>query len=416
MRRIFRQTALDRLSSPEQLDRLMRVTGPRAWIALGGLCLVIFVALMWGIFGRVPTTVTGNGILISSAGLFDIEVLGTGVLSELNVREGERVEVGQVIARLSQPRLQQEIDQASDRVMFLRQELERTAQFTSENVELETESLDRERERIDARTEVVEQRISYLEGRVTAEEEALSLGLLTQEAVHNTIQEMEAARGELATLGLGLRDNQLRRQLISNESEQNLIRLEEEIREADRQVELLQLQHDQTALVVSPYSGVIQELRGDPGQLVAAGTSVASLERADAELHAVVFVPSQGKRALVGMRAQIAPVTVKREEHGYMLGEVSFVSAQPATPEGMMRILRNATLVQELSAAGVPFMVEVALQRDDATTSGFQWSSPAGPPLSVDSGTLCEVRVIVQEQRPITLVIPLFRRALGLAA
>jgi len=31
---IFRQAALDRLSSPEQLDRLMQVTLPTGWIAL----------------------------------------------------------------------------------------------------------------------------------------------------------------------------------------------------------------------------------------------------------------------------------------------------------------------------------------------------------------------------------------------
>ena len=36
-RSIFRQAALDRLSSPEQLDRVMRVTDPKGWIALSGL-------------------------------------------------------------------------------------------------------------------------------------------------------------------------------------------------------------------------------------------------------------------------------------------------------------------------------------------------------------------------------------------
>ena len=34
---IFRKVALERLSSPEQLDQLMQVTSPKGWLALAGL-------------------------------------------------------------------------------------------------------------------------------------------------------------------------------------------------------------------------------------------------------------------------------------------------------------------------------------------------------------------------------------------
>src|SRR5262249_6294354 len=46
----FRKTALDRLSSSEQLDRLLQVTSPRGWIALVGLGLLLAASLLWGIF------------------------------------------------------------------------------------------------------------------------------------------------------------------------------------------------------------------------------------------------------------------------------------------------------------------------------------------------------------------------------
>ena len=44
----------------------------------------------------------------------------------------------------------------------------------------------------------------------------------------------------------------------------------------------------------------------------------------------------------------------------------------------------------------------------------LRWSSPLGPPTAVDSGTLCQVRVIVAEQRPIGLAIPILKSSAGL--
>ena len=43
---IFRQAALERLSSPEQLDQLARVTQPVGWLALLALSLVILSAIV----------------------------------------------------------------------------------------------------------------------------------------------------------------------------------------------------------------------------------------------------------------------------------------------------------------------------------------------------------------------------------
>src|ERR1700740_915098 len=73
--RTFRAAALDRAASPEQLDHLVVITKPADWI----LTLVLYIALvagvLWGIFGRVPTRVSGEGILIGSGGK------GVGALS-----------------------------------------------------------------------------------------------------------------------------------------------------------------------------------------------------------------------------------------------------------------------------------------------------------------------------------------------
>ena len=56
----FRRKALERLSSPEELDRLVHVTRPRTWIALGGLLLVIVAVVLWAALTTITTTCPGS--------------------------------------------------------------------------------------------------------------------------------------------------------------------------------------------------------------------------------------------------------------------------------------------------------------------------------------------------------------------
>ncbi len=410
---IFRQAALERLSSPEQLDRLMHVTNPKGWVALIGLWVVLIFVLFWSVFGRLPTTIAGSGIILSSEGIREVEVLASGVVTELRVRVGDAVSPGDTVARVGQPILRQQVQQAEDRLELLREERGRREDFTSSNASLETEVLDAEREDLTRRQASISDRIHWLEGRVEAEEEALTLGLVTPEAVQNTIQQLEAARAELNGVEMKLQNNDLARLLLSNRSSESIEDVDQRIRTAERDLQALRLQLEQSSIVLSPYAGYIREIRSDVGQLVVSGQSLVSVEMVDSPLQAVVFVPTEGKRIQPGMEAHVSPVTVKREEYGYLLGTVSFVSPQPATREGMMRTLGNEILVEQLAGMGAPFLVEVDLLTDPDTPSGFQWSSGSGPPGTVDSGTMVGIEVVVEEQRPISLVIPAFRSLLG---
>ena len=62
--KIFRPEALERLSSPEKLDQAIQVVKPQAWLTLSAMGVLIAVAGIWSVFGRIPLTVTGQGILI----------------------------------------------------------------------------------------------------------------------------------------------------------------------------------------------------------------------------------------------------------------------------------------------------------------------------------------------------------------
>jgi HlyD family secretion protein len=65
---IFRAVALERLSSPDRLDRLIAITTPQGWLALLSLCLLIVCVAVWSFFGTVPTRIAGDGILVTLGG------------------------------------------------------------------------------------------------------------------------------------------------------------------------------------------------------------------------------------------------------------------------------------------------------------------------------------------------------------
>jgi HlyD family secretion protein len=83
----------------------MRVTLPRGWIALATLALLVVGAVAWGIFGRLPVTVSARGLLLSPERLAAIPELESAPregqalvsLSCFHVRDGGRLERGMTV-------------------------------------------------------------------------------------------------------------------------------------------------------------------------------------------------------------------------------------------------------------------------------------------------------------------------------
>lgn len=56
-RSIFRKVSLDRVSNPEQLNDYIRVTNPGVWMILCVVILMLTGVCVWGVFGRMDTTI-----------------------------------------------------------------------------------------------------------------------------------------------------------------------------------------------------------------------------------------------------------------------------------------------------------------------------------------------------------------------
>ena len=97
MANLYRKSALERISSPEQLDKVMKVTSPMSWFALLGITLVIIVTIVWSIVGTIPETITSKGIVSSIVGSNSIYTQDAGTVISLRVRTGQEVHLGDCV-------------------------------------------------------------------------------------------------------------------------------------------------------------------------------------------------------------------------------------------------------------------------------------------------------------------------------
>lgn len=60
---IFRKKNLEKVSSPEQLNDYIRISNPGVWIVLTAIIVLLVGVCIWGIFGRLETTVGSAAVV-----------------------------------------------------------------------------------------------------------------------------------------------------------------------------------------------------------------------------------------------------------------------------------------------------------------------------------------------------------------
>ncbi len=179
---------------------------------------------------------------------------------------------------------------------------------------------------------------------------------------------------------------------------------------ADQTIARMRTEDGAEAGVVSLFDGTVAELVVQEGMFVGRGSEVAILETGNEPLQAVVFVPiDDAKQLEKGMRVHVSPSTVQAEEFGYMEGKVSEVSELPPSEREVSLLLGDEALSRSLEAEGPQLEVTVELARDASTPSGFEWSSPNGPPIPITDHTPCTATFVLGEERPASLVLPSVR-------
>lgn len=415
---LFRKTALERLSTPEQLDQIMQVTNPRGWIALLAAVIMVFAGLLWSIFGELPTKISGRGILVKSGGVLEIQTNSGGRIISLLLQEADSVTKGQLVAIIAKPEIEVEITNAQETIRDLQREYQTQKDAGQEEIRRQKNYFAQQREILRRSLDIYYADADALANKLAAQEELFKDGLVTRQTINETRSQLNLTKQQAEHAKNELNQIAVKELQLVREHSQQLMNIEFKVNEATRKLKLLSDNFELTSRVISPYSGRVLEIMANEGDIVVSGMPLCSLEPVTAygeKLEAIVFVPpTEGKKVKSDMEVFLAPSTVRQEEFGLMIGNVRYVAEYPSTVQGMLRVLGNEQLVHDLSAGSTPIALTVDLILDSSTVSSYAWTSPKGPDAKVYSGTLCTATITIRKQSPISLVFPILRESVGM--
>ncbi|MFF9126924.1 HlyD family efflux transporter periplasmic adaptor subunit [Streptomyces sp. NPDC014889] len=87
----FRQQALAKLQSPEELDLPVRLARPQGWLVLSVTLVAMAAASLWAVTGSVASTVGAPAILTHGQGSYVLQSPVAGQVTAVLAEEGERL-------------------------------------------------------------------------------------------------------------------------------------------------------------------------------------------------------------------------------------------------------------------------------------------------------------------------------------
>ncbi|MFK8114810.1 MAG: NHLP bacteriocin system secretion protein [Rubripirellula sp.] len=180
----FRQKALVKQRSPEQLDEPLRVLMPLKTATRTMFVVFVALFLIWAVAGSYPETGRGQGIFVVPNTVVPIQAQADGQIGAWYVSVGEFVEANQVLGTLENAAVQQELDQARAKLEETNSRNEMLGELRKERHALELATIDR-------KSEVYKSRIKYLSGFIE------KASVYAEESSENTLKSLEVQRENL---------------------------------------------------------------------------------------------------------------------------------------------------------------------------------------------------------------------------
>ncbi len=413
---LFRAKALARLAAPEELDQRIRIVPPLGWAALLVCAAALAGALAWGIFGTYRMTAGGPGVLVREGGMFvGINAPKAGWLDYL-AGIGERVEAGDLIARLRAPEEDARVAGLEERLQELRTQRDAIRARFAERLAREEQATATHRKGLEEAAALTTRRIAELEALLRTREGLAGGGLATMERVIEARERLFAAREALARTRTELEALDANLLSLRSQRDAELENLSRQEVEVYAQLEQARLSRDLATEIRSSVAGEVVMAPVTRYSLVSAGQKLLVVETGDEGLEVLVFIPAEaGKQVRPGMEVRLSPTTARREEYGALLGTVTTVSPVPVTQQEVADLLSSPDLARQFAGERAPILVRVRLRRDaSAGPNAYVWTSRKGREVVLDNGLLVTADVTVRAAAPIELVIPALRRWTGL--
>lgn len=99
----FRQQALAKLQSPEELDLPVRFARPQGWLVLSVTVVALAAASVWAVTGSVASTVSAPAVLTHGEGSYVLQSPTAGQVTAVLAREGQRLPANSPVLKVRTP-------------------------------------------------------------------------------------------------------------------------------------------------------------------------------------------------------------------------------------------------------------------------------------------------------------------------
>lgn len=220
--------------------------------------------------------ITANG-RVQPVQTVNLSPKNAGVLEELLVEQGDRIQKGQVIARMENSDLQARLTQAEARVEQARAQL---ARIQAGDRPQETAQRRAEVAQADAQVADAQTRLSLAETRLTRNRTLQAEGAISQDDLDAIEQEARSARANLASAQANRQAVEERYALSrSGSREEDIAEAEAQLKEAIGNLQSAQVQLEDT-IIRAPFTGIITQKYATEGAFVTPTTSASDASSA----------------------------------------------------------------------------------------------------------------------------------------
>lgn len=369
------------------------LTQPLSLRVLTGVVAMALIALaLYLTLGTYTRKETVQGYLSPAEGLVEVHVSQHGTVTSLDVKAGDRVEKGAVLARISTDQVLESGVTLNTLVMEL---LEQQTQQLEQRVERQKQRREARELYLHGRIDGHQRQIQQLQEQIRLQEERVGLahrryqsldnlhrdGLISEEDYQARYQSWldEQQRQKQLWQSLSAEEGELRNSRfeldsLASETEETIDGLEAEI----ARLEERRLQHrgEQAFSIKAPRSGRITSLQIKPGQRASPGRPLMAILPEGSALQAQLLVPSRA----IGFLQPELPVRVRYdafpyERFGIHESRVVDVARTVLAPDQVNAPIRPKTPVYRVSAR---------LEAQTLTAYGREMPLNAGMTLQAD--------------------------------
>lgn len=313
--------------------------GRQGWL-LAALFVAVLVFAVWASFFHIDEVARASGEVIASSRVQIIQSVDGGVLEQLLVQEGDRVEPGQLLARLNQTRFGASVGEVEARLFALRAKVVRLrAEVTgATRLIFSDDLLARSAETARIEEALFRQRRQGLDEELRTLKVAVTLSQKEQRIVEQLYANGDASGTELLRVQRTLNEAEARlvnrRNNFLEEARIELAKAEDEIAQSEQTL-TRRKQEQQDSVFIAVVPGIVKNIRVTTvGGVLRAGEELMQIVPVDDELMIEAKVSTADiSRVVPGLDATIRFDTFDYTIFGGVKGQVVYVSADSLKEE-----------------------------------------------------------------------------------